>query len=95
MDVSQLALDILESEEVDLVLMDVRMPVMDGLEATRRLRQRELELGLDRIPIMALTANAMPEDRDACLAEGMDDFIPKPINRKHLLDVLGRWLETI
>ncbi len=91
----QLALDILESEEVDLVLMDVRMPVMDGLEATRRLRQRELELGLDRIPIMALTANAMPEDRDACLAEGMDDFIPKPINRKHLLDVLGRWLETI
>ncbi len=90
----RLALDLLESEEVDLVLMDLRMPVMDGLEATRRLRRRERELGLDPIPVMALTANAMSEDRQVCLEAGMDDFISKPIDRKTLMDLLGRWLSA-
>jgi signal transduction histidine kinase/CheY-like chemotaxis protein len=76
--------------EWDLVLMDMQMPVMDGLEATRRLRER---LGGERrLPIVALTANARPEDRDACIAAGMDDFLSKPIRQGELRACLERWL---
>jgi two-component system, sensor histidine kinase and response regulator len=73
-----LALELLEREEFDLVLMDMRMPVMDGLEATRRIRASEAG-GERRIPIVALTANAFEEDRAACLNAGMDAFLVKPI----------------
>jgi PAS domain S-box-containing protein len=72
----------------DLILMDVQMPVMDGLEATRRIRAAETEAGDKAIPIMALTANAYAEDREACLAAGMDALLVKPLDRERLREAL-------
>jgi two-component system, sensor histidine kinase and response regulator len=78
--------------EIDLVFMDVQMPVMDGFEATRRLRGLEAELGRGRLPVVALTANAMAHDRQACLEAGMDDFVPKPITKAALKEAIERCL---
>jgi len=72
----------------DLVLMDVHMPELDGLETTRRIRTAEAANGLPRTRIVALTANAFGEDRDACLAAGMDDFLVKPLDRDRLVEIL-------
>jgi len=68
----------------DLVLMDMQMPVLGGVEATRLIRAHEVAQGLSRVPIMAMTANAMQGDREACLAAGMDDYLSKPINQVEL-----------
>jgi CheY-like chemotaxis protein len=76
----------------DLVLMDVHMPELDGLEATRRIRAAEAAMNLPRTRIVALTANAFGEDRDACLAAGMDDFLVKPLDRDRLADILAKGL---
>lgn len=84
----QEALDQLASNTFDVVLMDMMMPVMDGLEATRRFRASESGT---RTPIIAMTANAMQSDRDACLAVGMDDFISKPIKPEELQTLLERY----
>jgi CheY-like chemotaxis protein len=73
----------------DLVLMDVHMPQLDGIEATRRIRAAEVESSRPRTPIIALTANAFGEDREACLAAGMDDFLVKPLDRDELAEVLA------
>ncbi len=73
----------------DRLLMDLHMPGMDGLEATRRIRAIEAEHGIARTPIIALTANASVVDRDACLAAGMDDFLVKPFDREKLAAVLA------
>ena len=73
----------------DVVLMDVHMPGLDGFEATRRLRTAEAERGSARTRIIALTANASAEDRDACLAAGMDGFVTKPLDRDKLSEVLA------
>jgi signal transduction histidine kinase/DNA-binding response OmpR family regulator len=73
----------------DRVLMDLHMPGMDGLEATRRIRSIEAEESGSRTPIIALTANASSEDRDACLAAGMDSFLVKPLDREQLAAVLA------
>ena len=73
----------------DFVLMDVNMPEMDGLEATRRIRATEAASGATRVPIVALTANAFGEDREACLAAGMDDFLVKPLERERLAELLA------
>jgi PAS domain S-box-containing protein len=77
-------------EPYDIVLMDVHMPGMDGLEAARRIRAMEQESGGAATPIIALTANASAEDREACLAAGMDGFLTKPLNREQLADALAR-----
>ncbi len=73
----------------DLVLMDCQMPLMDGYEATRQIRKLEKALG-SRTPIVALTAHAMPEDREKCLAAGMDGYLTKPLNPKDLIAVLSK-----
>ncbi len=86
------ALDKLAAAEFDLVLMDCQMPGMDGLEATRRWRVEEKKRGAARVPIVALTANAMAGDRDACIACGMDDYLAKPFTRANLTDVLRLWI---
>jgi CheY-like chemotaxis protein len=83
------ALEALATRHYDLVLMDCQMPVMDGFEATTTLRARG-----DRVPVIAMTANAMQGDREACLAVGMDDYIAKPMTRDQLETVLTRWLPT-
>jgi signal transduction histidine kinase len=76
----------------DLVLMDCQMPVMDGFEATRRIRQWEAETLRSRLPIVALTAGAFAEDRKRCRQAGMDDFLAKPVEIERMAAVLGRWL---
>jgi CheY-like chemotaxis protein len=73
----------------DLVLMDVQMPGIDGLEATRRIRAEEARSGAARTRIVALTANAFAEDREACLAAGMDDLLVKPLDREKLSEALA------
>jgi CheY-like chemotaxis protein len=73
----------------DLVLMDLHMPGSDGIAATRRIRAIEEERGARRTPIIALTANALDEDRDACLAAGMDGFLTKPLDREQLAGALA------
>ena len=84
------ALSMMATETFDIVLMDLQMPNMGGIEATEKQRSRERELGLPHLPIVALTANAMSEDRDRCLAAGMDDFIAKPFRTEEMLAVLRR-----
>jgi CheY-like chemotaxis protein/HPt (histidine-containing phosphotransfer) domain-containing protein len=84
------ALDMLAVDKFDVVLMDCQMPVMDGFSATAELRRRE-GTGV-RMPVIALTANATHEGRDACLAAGMDDYLAKPFSRAALRAVLARWL---
>jgi CheY-like chemotaxis protein len=76
----------------DAILMDVMMPEMDGLEATQAIRDREKATG-QHIPIIAVTANAMVGDREKCLAVGMDDYIPKPVDVTQLYEVLSRLTE--
>jgi signal transduction histidine kinase/CheY-like chemotaxis protein len=93
-DNGQAALDALQAGlKPDLVLMDCRMPIMDGLEATRRIRSMEAQTGAARLPIIAVTADAFEEDRERCLAAGMDDFLAKPVSVDQLRLALNRWLE--
>ena len=82
------ALQILENNRYDLVLMDIQMPEMDGLEATRRIRSMP---EYEDLPIIAMTANAMERDRDECLGAGMNDYLPKPIVKETLLTMIGNW----
>ncbi len=88
----QVAVDRCVEAHYDVVLMDVQMPVMDGLDATRALRERERLRGSGHVPIIAMTANATQSDRDACLAAGMDDYIPKPVKGAQLHAALAAWL---
>ena len=84
------ALKKLEKSKFDLVLMDMQMPVMDGVSATVELRTRP---GFDKIPVIAMTANVSADDREKCLRAGMNDFIAKPINPDELFNKLAHWLE--
>ncbi|MGB4066048.1 MAG: response regulator [Azonexus sp.] len=84
----QEALDILATRSFDVILMDMQMPVMGGIEATQRIRAHEAEQQMMRTPIIAMTAAAMQDDRDACLAAGMDDYLSKPISVKELQEKL-------
>ncbi len=83
---------LLERQRVDLVLMDLQMPVLDGLSAARQVREREARMRLPRVPIVALTANAFEEDVTASLAAGMDGHLAKPYSREQLFEMLKRWL---
>ncbi|NJL27668.1 MAG: response regulator [Thermoanaerobaculia bacterium] len=84
------ALETLKRESFDLVFMDCQMPELDGYEASRRIRHGEA--GEADVRIVALTAHAMPGDRERCLEAGMDDYLPKPFQESDLERVLGRWL---
>ena len=83
------ALTLAAEHAYELILMDVQMPIMDGLEATRRIRQLP---GYAQTPILALTANAFAEDRAVALAAGMNDYIPKPVDPDNLIRTLAKWL---
>ncbi|MDY7561340.1 response regulator [Pseudomonas sp. AB6] len=86
------ALEQLEEQDFDLVLMDCNMPVMDGYEASRQIRQSGR---WPQLPIIALTANAMPEEREHCRAAGMSDYLAKPFRREELISLLDLWLKPL
>jgi two-component system sensor histidine kinase/response regulator len=88
----RLAIEAMNTGAFDAVLMDCQMPVMDGLTATGEIRRREQNSGGVRVPIIALTANAMEGDRERCLAAGMDDFLSKPFSQQQLATLLRRWM---
>jgi signal transduction histidine kinase/DNA-binding response OmpR family regulator/HPt (histidine-containing phosphotransfer) domain-containing protein len=90
----QIAIDRMMSGHLDLVLMDCQMPIKDGYTATQEWREYEINNELPRIPIVAMTANAMAGDRQKCLDAGMDDYITKPVDRRILESTLARWLQT-
>ena len=91
----RVALDVVEHEHVDLILMDMNMPVMDGIEATLRIRAAEATgLLAGRRPIISMTANVMRESVEACREAGMDDSLSKPFQRQQIVDVLARWLKV-
>ena len=84
---------ITSGDHFDLIFMDCQMPRMDGYEASRRIREFEQAAGEGlRIPIIALTANVMQGDREKCLDAGMDDYVPKPVKKDALYDMLRRHL---
>ncbi|MBE9567506.1 MAG: response regulator [Proteobacteria bacterium] len=87
------ALQRLDDEAYDLVLMDCQMPEMDGFDATREIRKADIRsINQQSLPVVAMTANVMSGDRERCLDVGMDDYIGKPIQREVLADVLRKWL---
>jgi CheY-like chemotaxis protein len=81
-------LEKLEQQSFDVVLMDIQMPVMDGFEATRRIRSQPR---YSNLPVIALSANAFPEDQKRCREAGVSDFVAKPANPQTLLSTLRRW----
>ncbi|MEO6732760.1 MAG: two-component regulator propeller domain-containing protein [Ferruginibacter sp.] len=85
------AVEMADEQQYDIILMDIQMPEMDGLEATRKIRQ---ELEIQPI-IVAMTANAMKEDKDECLQAGMNDFVSKPVRLEEVVNMLAKWSEVI
>ncbi len=77
------------SREFDLILMDVEMPGMDGFRTTKRIRS----LGHADVPIVAITAHALKEDKEKCLESGMNDYLSKPIKKDLLLEMVGKWTQ--
>jgi CheY-like chemotaxis protein len=86
------AVKALETIPYDLVLMDVQMPEMNGLEATRQIRNPHSGVRNHRIPIIAMTAGAMQGDREKCLEAGMNDYVSKPVSPQALVEALEKWL---
>jgi CheY-like chemotaxis protein len=84
------ALEVLEEDDMDLVLMDIMMPVMDGLLAIKNIKAHE---EYKDIPIIAITAKTMPEDKQKCLDAGADDYLPKPIDHSALVSMLKAWIK--
>jgi len=77
-----------DPEAFDMIFMDIQMPEMDGIKATKAIR----DIGFDTVPIVAMTANAMKGDREKCLEAGMDDYIPKPVKRELVFEMLEKWI---
>jgi CheY-like chemotaxis protein len=88
----RVGVEIFQRERFDLVLMDIQMPEMDGFEALAAIRALEEHTGR-RTPVVALTAHAMKEDRERCLAAGMDDYLSKPIDASRLAEIIRSVLE--
>jgi two-component system, sensor histidine kinase and response regulator len=88
------AIAAVQQSTFDLVMMDCQMPVMDGIAATRAIRNRERRENLPAVPIVAVTANAYAEDRDRCVAAGMNDHLCKPFTEEQLSAILGKWIRT-
>lgn len=88
------AVDALQEQDFDLVFMDCQMPVMDGYEASRSIRQLAAPKKAN-VPIIAMTANAMKGDKEMCLNAGMDDYIAKPVDAQKLYALMGKWLGHI
>ena len=84
------ALNMVRDQDYTLILMDCQMPVMDGFEATKAIRA--LDQPVSKIPIIAVTANVMEGQRDKCLAAGMNDYLPKPINKDVLRKAVDKWI---
>ena len=87
------ALDMVRDQDYTLILMDCQMPVMDGFEATRAIRA--LQTPIAQVPIIAVTANVMEGQRDKCLAAGMNDYLPKPINKEVLGETVDKWIPPV
>ena len=83
------AVEKVKLKKYDLVFMDIQMPLMDGLQSTKRIRE---EFSSDKLTIIAMTANASPEDRENCMSVGMNDFLSKPIDHRLLIETMQRWL---
>lgn len=90
-DNGQMAVDAYKDQRPDLILMDVSMPVMNGLEATEAIRALEATSG-ERVPIIGLTAHALKGDREVCMKAGMDDYMSKPISPDALIAKVSEWL---
>jgi CheY-like chemotaxis protein len=88
------AVELACSKSFDAILMDVQLPTMDGLEATGAIRKHEAQTG-KRTPIIALTAGTLSEEREACFAAGVDDYLSKPFTAENLLATLGRWVASV
>ena len=87
------AIELLEDDEIDsmdIILMDVMMPIMDGLDAITKIKADER---FKHIPIIAITAKTMPEDKQSCFDAGANDYLPKPLNHKALINMLNAWLK--
>jgi len=91
----RLAVEAFESRQLDLILMDVQMPEMDGFEATEAIREREARTVRRRIPIVAMTARALTGDREQCLRAGMDGYITKPVGKSELLNVIDDAISAV
>jgi CheY-like chemotaxis protein len=90
----QEAVQAAQSTDYDLILMDMQMPVMDGLEATGRIRELEQQQGGDRVPVIALTANVGEDIKNTCLNAGMDGYLTKPIRTEALYELLDKYLPS-
>ena len=88
------ALTLIEQWHYDLILMDCMMPLMDGYEACRRLREHEIASGAKRTPVIAFTANTQEQDRSMCLTVGMDDYLIKPFTAEQLICAVARWIPS-
>ena len=87
------AVEILQNDRnFDLIFMDCQMPIMDGFEATKEVREYEKKSNLIHIPIIALTANAMNGDKERCMQAGMDDYLSKPVRQKDFAGIIRKWL---
>jgi len=91
-DNGQEAVDLFKSNEYDIVIMDCQMPVMDGFEATRQIREHEKKSGRAPVPVIALTANALLEDQEKCLSVGMDDHVAKPVDDDAFKNIFKKWI---